>query len=89
MAASSAFEERSEVLARVESSGTELRHATVDQRLSGADGVTAEPSVEVPPASELETSEAASVTADGTDVVGERIAVSPDEIARRIHVAAE
>ena len=85
MVASSAFKELSEVLARVESSGIELRHATVDQRLSGTDDVTAELSVGVPLASGLETSGAVSVTADGTDLDGGRIAVdltvtvSPDD----------
>ncbi|WP_318571131.1 hypothetical protein [Salinigranum marinum] len=85
MVASSAFKELSEVLARLESSGTEVRHATVDQRLTGTDDVTAELSVGVPLASGLETSEAVSVTADGTDVDGGRVAVdltvtvSPDD----------
>lgn len=75
MVASSAFRELSAVLARLESSGTEVRHATVDQRLSGTDDVTAELSVAVPLASGLETGEAVSVTADGTDVDDGRVAV--------------
>jgi len=76
MVASSAFEQLSEVLARLESSGTDVRHATVDEDLSGAAGeVTADLSVDVPLLSGCETDSVVSIEADRTEVRNGRITV--------------
>jgi hypothetical protein len=76
MVASSAFKELSAVLARLESSGTEVQHATVDEDLTSTDGtVTADLSVGVPVLSEADTSEAVSVEAVDATVEDGRVAV--------------
>lgn len=76
MVASSAFKELSAVLARLESGGADVRHAAVDEDLSGTDGdVTAELSVGVPILDEAETSEEVSITAVDATVEDGRVAV--------------
>lgn len=76
MGTSSAFKELSEVLARLESSGTEVEHASVEQEFAeGDDDVTAELSVGVPLLRDAETSDAVSVEAEGATVEDGRVAV--------------
>jgi hypothetical protein len=68
MVASSAFRELSAVLAQLESSGTEVQHAAVDEDLTDADEtVTAELSLGVPVLPDGEASDGVSITtADAT-----------------------
>jgi hypothetical protein len=76
MVASSAFKELSAVLARLESSGSEIRHAAVDEELTGSDGtVTAELSVDVPILPDGDESDGVSITADDATVEDGRVAV--------------
>ena len=76
MVASSAFQELSAVLERLESSGTEVRHAAVDEDLTDTDGtVTAELSVDVPVVPDGATSDAVSITTEDATVEDGRVAV--------------
>jgi len=76
MVASSAFKELSAVLARLESSGSEIRHAAVDEELTDSDGtVTAELSVDVPILPDEDESDGVSITADDATVEDGRVAV--------------
>lgn len=69
MVASNSFKELSEVLARLESSGTRVQHAEIDQDLSSTDGdVTAELAVSVPILTDEDVGETVSIDAEGAAV---------------------
>jgi len=77
MVASNSFKELSEVLARLESSGTTVQHAEMDQDLSTTDGdVTAELAVTVPILTGEDMGEGVSI--DAEDAVIENKEVSVD-----------
>lgn len=76
MVASSAFKELSAVLARLESAGTEVQHAAMDEDLTSTDGtVTADLSVGVPVLSDADASEAVSIDAVDATVVDGQVTV--------------
>jgi len=69
MVASNSFKELSEVLARLESSGTTVQHAEMDQDLSSTDGdVTAELTVTVPILTDNNMGDAVSIDAKDADI---------------------
>jgi hypothetical protein len=69
MVASDSFKELSEVFARLESSGTKIRHAEIDQDLSDTDSdVTAELTVTLPFLTDVDMGETASIDAEGADI---------------------
>jgi len=76
MVASSALQELSAVLARIESSGREVRRVAIDEDLTGADEpVTAELSVGVPVVPDGDASDGVSITAEDATVENGRVAV--------------
>ena len=94
MVASNSFKELSEVLARIESSGTTVQHAEMDQDLSSTDGdVTADLAVTVPILTDEDTGEAVSIDAkdaaieDGEVSVDLTVTVSASDSKSTGHVS--
>ena len=76
MVASHSFKELSEVLARLESAGTTVQHAEMDQDLCGTDGnVTAKLAVAVPILTDDELREAVSIDAEDAAVEDGEVSV--------------
>ncbi|WP_380676097.1 hypothetical protein [Salinigranum sp. GCM10025319] len=78
MVASSAFRELSEVLARLESTGADVRHAAVAQEFAAGDeneDTTANLTVALPLLADVDTGERVSVAADTATVDGDALAV--------------
>ena len=76
MVVSSAFKQLSMVLAELESSGTDIQHAGVNEDLTGSTAeVTAELAVEVPLLSGTETGDQVSIAATDAEIVDGQVAV--------------
>jgi len=76
MVASNSFKELSEVLARLESSGTNIQHAEMDQDLSSTDGdVTAKLAVTVPMLRGEDIGQAVSIDAEDTAIEDGKVSV--------------